>query len=204
MARVLNDSVSKLNISDRIKLNLITSLPYMISNMSLLRSTVHPDVPSTSKQFKRIATRGIIICGNDILLIFTERYHDYSLPGGGVNKGEGIVAGLIREIEEETGAQNIKNVRPYGIYEEFRPWYKNDFDAMHMLSYCFTCKADKELGPARLEENEIQNGVSAKWVNIHEAIAHNLDVISHNPKAGLSIERETFLLKKIASELMTL
>ena len=179
------------------------SSAYMISEMSILRSTVHPDVNAPKTQFQRIATRGIITQGEDILLIFTARYHDYSLPGGGVNNGEDIVSGLIREIEEETGAQNINNVKPYGIYEELRPWYKPDFDAMHMLSYCFTCSADKELGEARLEENEIQNGVSAEWINIHAAIAHNREVINSHPKAGLSIERETYLLEKIAQELAT-
>lgn len=173
----------------------------MISTMPILRSTIHPDVTAPQSQFQRIATRGIITKGKDILLIFTARYHDYGLPGGGVNEGEDIVIGLIREIEEETGAQNIKDVQPYGIYEEIRPWYKNDFDAMHMLSYCFTCTADKALGEARLEENEIQNGVSAEWINIHTAIAHNREVIKSHPRAGLSIERETFLLEKIAQDI---
>jgi hypothetical protein len=40
------------------------------------------------------------------------------------------------------------------------------------------------------------------WVNIHEAITHNEETIQASPKKGLSIERETFLLKKIADELL--
>jgi ADP-ribose pyrophosphatase YjhB (NUDIX family) len=174
----------------------------MINQMSILRSTIHPDVDTPNNNFQRIATRGIITQGADILLIFTSRYHDYSLPGGGVNQGEDIVSGLLREVEEETGAQNIHNVVPYGIYEELRPWYKSNFDAIHMVSYCFTCEADRQLGTPRLEENEIKNGVSALWINIHAAIEHNLEVIAGNPKAGLSIERETYLLQKIARELI--
>ena len=173
----------------------------MIDQMTLLRSTVHPDVTKPEKIRQRIATRGIIMQGEDILLIFTARYHDYSLPGGGVNQDEDIISGLIREVEEETGAENIHNVTPYGIYEELRPWYKNDFDSIRMLSYCFTCSANRQLGTPRLEHNEIKNGVSALWINIHSAIAHNLSVIAEHPSAGLSIERETFLLQKIAQEL---
>jgi hypothetical protein len=40
------------------------------------------------------------------------------------------------------------------------------------------------------------------WVNIFAAIDHNEETIKASPKKGLSIERETFLLKKIARELV--
>ena len=41
------------------------------------------------------------------------------------------------------------------------------------------------------------------WVNIDVAIAHNEEVIANSDKKGLSIERETFLLKVIAEQLVT-
>jgi len=40
------------------------------------------------------------------------------------------------------------------------------------------------------------------WLNIHDAIKHNQDTIKNSAKKGLSIERETFLLKLIIDELM--
>lgn len=40
------------------------------------------------------------------------------------------------------------------------------------------------------------------WMNIHEAIEHNEQAISNSDKKGLSIDRETFLLKIITKELM--
>jgi hypothetical protein len=43
--------------------------------------------------------------------------------------------------------------------------------------------------------------MKAMWINIHDAIKHNEDVIKHSEKKGLSIERETFLLKRIVAEL---
>lgn len=171
--------------------------------MQLLKSTQHPSLTNLDgNQFTRTATRGIVIDGEDILLLFTERYHDYSLPGGGVDENESLTDGLKRELTEETGAQNIEVLAEFGLYEEYRPWHKDHFDIIHMLSYCYVCKIDKTLEETALEHHEIQNGMTPVWVNIFEAICHNEETIKASPKKGLSIERETFLLKKIADELI--
>ncbi|WP_076410624.1 NUDIX domain-containing protein [Shewanella sp. UCD-KL12] len=171
--------------------------------MRLLRSTTHAEIPClTANAFTRKAARGIILDGENILLLYTERYHDYSIPGGGIDDGESVEAGLLRELEEETGAQHIDVMREFGLYEEYRPWYKADFDIVHMLSYCFICNIHPELGETRLEDHEIQNGMKPVWINIHEAIKHNEQTIANSPKKGMSIERETFLLKLIVEELL--
>ncbi|CAM2975327.1 MULTISPECIES: NUDIX hydrolase [Vibrio] len=172
--------------------------------MRHLQTAVHPDVERLSQYtvLQRKATRAIVIDGEDILMLYTERYHDYTLPGGGLDDGEDVLAGLVRELEEETGAKNIHSIKPYGIYEEFRPWYKNDFDVMHMISYCYTCKIDRELGNTKFEDYEIRNGMEPRWINIHQAIAHNEKTILESPKKGMSIERETYLLRLIAQEML--
>jgi len=170
--------------------------------MRLLKTAIHPDAYSqSSSKFHRQATRAIVLKGDNILMLYTERYHDYTLPGGGIDEGEDIVDGLIRELREETGAKNITNIKPFGRYEEYRPWYKDDYDVMHMDSYCFTCDIDDELGDTQLETYEVHNGMRPVWLNIHEAIKHNEDTMANSDKKGLSIERETFLLKLIVTEL---
>ncbi|MGF1764245.1 NUDIX hydrolase [Aliivibrio kagoshimensis] len=172
--------------------------------MRHLQTSIHPDIGHLDDYsiFQRNATRAIVLRDSDILLLFTERYHDYTLPGGGLDEGEDVIHGLVRELEEETGAQNIKNIVPFGIYEEFRPWHKPEADLVHMISYCYVCSADKELGNTRFEEHEVNNGMKPLWMNIHEAIAHNEQTISNSPKKGMSIERETFLLRLIVKELL--
>ncbi len=176
--------------------------------MRHLQTAIHPDVAHwlsdeyAESTLQRNATRAIVLDGEDILMLYTERYHDYTLPGGGVDDGEELVEGLIRELQEETGAQNIRAIEPFGVYEEFRPWYKDDVHVMHMHSYCFTCKIDRELGKTQFEDYEVRNGMEPKWMNIHEAIAHNEQTILESPKKGMSIERETFLLKLIVQELL--
>lgn len=171
--------------------------------MRHLRTTTHPELSSLEgKVFHRKAARGIILDGENILMLYTERYHDYSIPGGGIDAGEAIETGLLRELEEETGAQHIDIIGEFGLYQEFRPWYKADFDIMHMQSYCYVCNIHPELGETKLEAHEIQNGMTPVWINIHQAIKHNEHTIASSPKKGMSIERETYLLKLIVEELL--
>lgn len=171
--------------------------------MRLLKTAIHPDSnPNSSSILNRNAARAIVLKGENILMLYTQRYHDYTLPGGGVDDGEDITQGLIRELKEETGAKDITNVKPFGRYEEYRPWYKNDFNTLHMNSYCFTCSVHDELGETQLEDYEVHNGMRPVWLNIHEAIQHNENTIKNSDKKGLSIERETFLLKLIVDELI--
>lgn len=172
--------------------------------MRHLHIATHPEVGPLSQQriLQRKAARAIVLDGEDILMLYTERYHDYTLPGGGVDEGEDILQGMVRELQEETGAQNIHNIKPFGLYEEFRPWYRDDADVMHMVSYCFTCKIDRELGDTNYEDYEIKNGMKPVWINIRDAITHNELTMAESEKKGMSIERETFLLRLIAKELL--
>ena len=168
--------------------------------MQILKTHFHPEVKTLENKsiFTRIATRSIAMDADSILLLYTARYEDYSLPGGGLDPGENKIQGMMRELNEETGAKNITNIKPFGAYEEYRPWYKSEYDIQHMISYCYTCDIHKELGATNLESYETKNGMKAVWVNIHEAIEHNTKIMATSAKKGLSIERETFLLKLIA------
>ena len=172
--------------------------------MRHLKTIIHPKIETLENKtmFKRDSARAIVLDGEMILMVYVGRYDDYSLPGGGLNKNEDKVSGMIRELVEETGAQNIHSIKEFGVYEEYRSWYKPDFDIQHMISYCYTCKADRKLGETSLEENEIRNQTRPLWINIHEAIEHNEKIMASSPKKGLSIERETFLLHLIKKELL--
>lgn len=170
--------------------------------MKHLTTLIHPDVSYLDNKtiIQRRAARAIVTDGEDILMLYTERYHDYTLPGGGIDDGEDVIAGMIRELQEETGAQNIHGIKPFGLIEEFRPWYKDNADIIHMISYCYCCKVDRQLGATSYENYEISNGMRPVWIKIHEAIAHNEKTMAESDKRGMSIERETYLLHLIAKE----
>ena len=60
---------------------------------------------------KRIAARGIILNGDELILIHRIRMENnkkveyYVFPGGGVEEGENLVACITRELMEELGIQ---------------------------------------------------------------------------------------------------
>lgn len=173
--------------------------------MRLIDTRIHDSFKTMNSPiiYERTAARAIVLSNDDILMIYTKRYNDYSFPGGGVDEGENIKTGLRRELSEETGAENISVIDEFGAFEEYRPSHYDGYDIVHMMSYFFVCTANKKLGEAHPEPYEIKNGSVPVWVNIHKAIAHNEAVIAAKEDSmGLSITRETMVLKMIVSELL--
>ncbi|WP_458460848.1 NUDIX domain-containing protein [Paenibacillus sp.] len=173
--------------------------------MKLIQNMIHQDVKSLEGTvYERKAARGIIMRGSEILLLFTKRYNDYSFPGGGVELDEDLLAGLHRELAEETGATQVQVIRELGYIDEYRPHYKPEYDLIHMLSYYYVCTIGESLGESQLEDYEISNGMTAVWIDIHEAIRHNRQVIANQESSmGFSVERETIVLELIAKELVS-
>lgn len=55
----------------------------------------------SKKQF--VIHVSVLIEANDQILMVQEEYGQWNLPGGHLNLGEGLLAGAIREVQEETG-----------------------------------------------------------------------------------------------------
>ncbi|BBN82454.1 DNA mismatch repair protein MutT [Pseudoalteromonas sp. A25] len=159
------------------------------------------NIPSGS-HFTRHTARAIVIKGEEILLLYTARYDDYSLPGGGMDKHETIEQALLRELQEETGAKSLTHITPFGRYEEYRPWYKPDYDNIHIVSDCYVCEICGEFSKPQMEDYEHANGMKPVWISLDKAIAHNQSTLESSEKQGLSLVRELHLLRKIKAELM--
>ncbi|MCH8553322.1 MAG: NUDIX domain-containing protein [Natronospirillum sp.] len=172
--------------------------------MKLLQEMIHPELTTREgRVLRRHAARGIVLREDRILLLFTERYNDFSLPGGGIDEGEDMTAALQRELEEETGAREVVVKEHFGFIEEYRPHWKPEYDLMHMTSHFFVCDVAQELADARMESYEVANGMRPLWMPIAEAISHNRQVMARQEKTmGQSIQRETFMLDKIDRELV--
>lgn len=70
-----------------------------------------------------------------------------------------------------------------------------------MRSHFYLCSADRELDSPMMESYEKTNGMEPRWINIHAAIAHNERVMKEQRASmGLSIQRETLMLRRIAQD----
>ncbi|MBE0507882.1 MAG: NUDIX domain-containing protein [Marinospirillum sp.] len=157
------------------------------------------------KVLHRTAARGILLQDDRILLLYTRRYNDFSLPGGGIDEGEDVLQGLQREMMEETGARSIRVEQDFGYLEEYRPHYKPGHDLMFMRSHFYLCSAAEGFAEPRMEDYEVNNGMEVRWVALHDAITHNRQVMAAGEASmGLSIQRETLVLEKIAAECLVL
>lgn len=172
--------------------------------MKLLTELMHPELSTREgRVLRRHAARGIVLRDDKILLLFTERYNDFSLPGGGIDQDEDVQVALKRELEEETGARDVLVNSHYGFIEEYRPHWKPEYDLMHMTSHFFLCDVAHELSQVRMESYEIANGMRPVWISVTEAMNHNREVMLRQEKSmGQSIQRETFMLEKVAHELL--
>lgn len=169
--------------------------------MHHLQTIYHLQPSASARVQQRLAVRGIVARGRELLLLYTGRYDDYSLPGGGVEADEDHSLALVRELAEETGAREVNIQRPFGLIDEFRP-PRGDYDVLHMLSYCYVCQIATTLAAPQMEAYEIKNRMEVRWLDVDAAIAHNEAVMQRAaPGMGLSIVRETVLLKLIAQTL---
>lgn len=75
---------------------------------------------------------------------------------------------------EETDAREIQVLQHYGDIEEYRPYWKPQYDLMHMTSHFYLCEVTPQLEPVKMESHEI----------------------AQKSSMGQSIQRETFMLKK--------
>ncbi len=170
----------------------------------LLYTLTHPDVTRLDGVIlERRAARAVVLHGNDALLLYTRRYDDYSFPGGGLDDDESPADGLVRELREETGATGIHVGRYLGYGDEYRPPRKVGHDVLFMRSHFYVCHVERILGDAAPEVYEVGNGMVPRWIDINEAIAHNEAVLRDQPPSmGMSIERETFMLRYAAAHLL--
>lgn len=167
--------------------------------MPHLFTVTHPERPAPQGQlFKREAVRAIAFDGEDLLMLYTRRYDDYSFPGGGLVQGETIEACLLRELSEETGAAAVNSQRYLGYVDEIRPYRRNSPDTLMMRSHFFHCVVSRALGVASPEHYEVDNGMSPLWINPHTALEHNEALLRTRPdNIGLSIYRETQMLRYV-------
>jgi ADP-ribose pyrophosphatase YjhB (NUDIX family) len=62
--------------------------------------------------------KAVIIQNNCLLLVHEKDSSNWSLPGGRLKNGEGLIKCLCREAGEEMGGVSLKDIRHYGDFSD--------------------------------------------------------------------------------------
>ena len=157
------------------------------------------DYDPNGKKFYRPSVRGIIFDKDgNLAMAYSEKYHYYKFPGGGIEDGETHIEALTREIKEETGLTLMpESVKEFG--EVLRIQNKNEAgeDIIFVqYNYYYTCEVEHEVGEQDLDDSEKEAGFALKFVPIDEAIAANSAFRGSSMKQQM-VEREKRVLEII-------
>ena len=109
-----------------------------------------------------IIPRAIITVRDKILLcVSNDKPPIYYLPGGHLNPGETLEAGLKREIMEEAGVK-VKAFKFLGLFENFFRWRNEDHHEINFL-YQVTLNIKN---PREIKCNE--SHISLTWLEIEK------------------------------------
>ena len=158
------------------------------------------DYDPSWKKFYRPSVRGIILDDKgNIAMIYSEKYHYYKFPGGGIEGGENNIDALAREIKEETGMVLIpESVKEFGEVLRMHKYDESDEDTVFVQqNLYYTCSVKDEIGDQELDEGEKDAEFVLKFVPIEEAIKTNAAFSGGKPLKMQMVEREKRVLEII-------
>jgi 8-oxo-dGTP pyrophosphatase MutT (NUDIX family) len=121
----------------------------------------------------RTAVRGVIMRGDELLMVYSANVGDYKFPGGGVNMDETHEQALARELLEECGVSLLSIDDEIGVVVEYKLPMEKGFDVFKMTSYYYSCQVKDDFGSQKLDGYEAELGFQPMWVDIDQAIEAN-------------------------------
>ena len=155
------------------------------------------DYNPEAEKFIRPSVRGIIFDkAARVAMIYSQNYHFYKFPGGGIEGKEAHLEALAREIKEETGMSLIPDsVEEFG---EVLRVQKGDNDTVFVQqNFYYTCEVEDEIGEQELDEREKALEFVLKFVPIEEAIRANAEFRTDEPFKMQMVERERRVLEML-------
>jgi 8-oxo-dGTP pyrophosphatase MutT (NUDIX family) len=126
--------------------------------------------PNNQKILKRISAYGIAIKDGKILLVRPSWKKELDLPGGGIEHGETLTRGLIREFHEETGFLVTPAKKPFAV--KTQAFYAEDLDKyFDSKQYFFRVTIIEHDNSWKMDKKEIRKVI---WVDIKKLNDINL------------------------------
>jgi 8-oxo-dGTP pyrophosphatase MutT (NUDIX family) len=156
------------------------------------------DYNPNGEKYYRPSVRGIIFDDKgNIAMIYSQKYHFYKFPGGGIEGNETHLETLAREIKEETGMTLIpETAKEFGEVLKIQKGDELGRDTIHVQqNFYYTCKVEDKIGEQDLDDGEKALDFVLKFVPIEEAIAANSAFESDDPFKKQMVEREKRVLE---------
>jgi 8-oxo-dGTP pyrophosphatase MutT (NUDIX family) len=162
------------------------------------------DYNETDTVFYRPSARAIIIKGDKIALVYSNKEKYYKFPGGGIHNDEYKKAALIREVREEVGFVVVKeSIREFGSVLRRQKSTVKEGEIFEQVNYYFFCDVLDEEVSQELDAYEDEAGFELRIVDIDEAIAVNAVYSSDDLFNDVMIKREKRVLELIRQEWQT-
>lgn len=156
------------------------------------------DYNPDGKKFYRPSVRGIILDKDgNVAMIYSQKYHFYKIPGGGVEGNESHLETLTREIKEETGMTLIPDsIKEFGEALKIQKGDEVGEDTIHIQqNFYYTCEVEEQIGDQELDEGEKAMDFVLRFVPVEEAIAVNSVFQSDDPFKKQMAERDKRVLE---------
>jgi 8-oxo-dGTP pyrophosphatase MutT (NUDIX family) len=120
----------------------------------------------------RLAVRGVLLKDHLMGIMYVQKHDCYLFPGGEVEPGESLEAGVIRELEEESGylTEVIEHLTQV-IYEEPELIHHNEI---------FVCRV---VGNGTLHKTQLEEdwGINFQWMNPVELVSFCKKITAEHP-----------------------
>ena len=170
--------------------------------MRLLFELDYKNYKENGTVFRRPSARAIIINGNKLAMVYSQKYDYYKFPGGGIDKNETKEEALVREVAEEAGLVVINDsIKEYGLVVRKEKGF--DADLAIQENYYYFCEVEDKVTNQKLDDYEDKEGFILKWVNPMEVVDTNYNH-DHKEKSTVlgkhMMEREAHVTEMLIFE----
>ncbi len=106
--------------------------------------------------------------GSAQMLVFTAPDSSLRFPGGTADDGEDLLAGLQRELREETGISDFKVLRKLGVHAYYKPDVRKYVERHDYLLQATTPLPDSFSFTVKSEDKDNGMVFVYRWMNLEE------------------------------------
>lgn len=132
------------------------------------------DYNPNGKVFARPSVRGIIVRGDEVLMMHSQKYGYYKFPGGGIEPGETHEETLVREVQEESGyIVKPETIEEFGRVLRRQRGETDPDEIFEQENFYYFCEVFENPGETKLDDYEADEGFTPHFIKPFEAHVHN-------------------------------